>query len=169
MTGETEEELGRIHCYVRMLNVRSACLITEVCLKRPCSRLAVCAARCAALSFACLLPSCVWTAPCRRLGRPGDNGVAENMEQNQGKMGTSRALQRHWFSLCVCVRVLSCCFIRGVKSSIVFSFLYTEAETSESGLAKLMCRKALGVNLKRWVEAVMHMIKVKHAAYTENC
>lgn len=79
---------------------------------------------------------------------------------------TSKALV---FPLCVRACVLSCCFVCGVKSSIVFSFLYTEAETSESGLAKLMCRKALGVNLKRWVEAVMHMIKVKHAAYTENC
>lgn len=167
MTGETEEELGHIHCYAGCEKRLSNCWS----LPRACSRSAVCAVRCAALSFACRLPSCVWTAPCRRLRRPGDNGVAENMEQNQGVIGVSRALQRHWFCLlcvraCVCVVLLFC--LR-CKKEYSFQLSYTEAETSESGLAKLMCRKALGVNLKRWVEAVMHMIKVKHAAYTENC
>lgn len=79
---------------------------------------------------------------------------------------TSKALILPPVCACVCVVLLFC--LR-CKKEYSFQLSYTEAETSESGLAKLMCRKALGVNLKRWVEAVMHMIKVKHAAYTENC
>lgn len=42
------------------------------------------------------------------------------------------------------VCVLSCCL--RYKKQYSFQLSYTETETLESGLAKLMCRKALGVN-----------------------
>lgn len=164
--GGAGEELGHIHCYAGC--AERFVPFSEV-LREPARRWL------SALSSACRLPSCVGRAPCRLRRRPGAaggrEGAAGSAEQRRGKMGTaalSRGAPPASASLCVCVCVVLL-FRSRRKRQNSFQLSYTETGTSESGLAKLMCRKALGVNLKRWVEAVMHMIKVKHAAYTENC
>lgn len=162
MAGGAGEELGHIQCY-------AGC---EKCLSnsRSSPRAWFSSRRwLLALSSACRLPSCVGRAPCRLRGRPGDSGRERREARSSAAEWWARAVLSEGArpaSVCVCVVLL---FSSQRKKQNSFQLSYTETGTSESGLAKLMCRKALGVNLKRWVEAVMHMIKVKHAAYTENC
>lgn len=152
MAGGAEAELGHRHC----------CAGCEkcVCNSRGSPRIVV--------AFLRMSPALLCLQNSVQAPRAATAGAAEKRGAALGKMGMSQALQRRSSGLChVCVVFLL--FPSQRKKQDGFQLSCTETGTSESGLAKLMCRKALGVNLKRWVEAVMHMIKVKHAAYTENC
>lgn len=117
-----------------------------------------------AFSFACSLPSRVSKSQCRCFRHPDGNYGSEKHGTKTGNYGHKPCSSKALF-LCACV--LSCCLQH--KKQYSFQLSYAETETLESGFAKLMCRKALGVKLQRWVKAIMRIIKVRHAAYTRNC
>lgn len=155
--GGAEEGSGHTRCYAgcekRLCNSRRS--------PRACSPLAVGALLRMSPALLCLNSSV--QAPRAAGGQRERRNTRSSPGEGWGRTTLFKAARLA--SACVCSLAVS--FAAYKQNS--FQLSYTETGTSESGLAKLMCRKALGENLKRWVEAVMHMIKVKHAAYTENC